>query len=330
MHDLIEKPKLLDQLRHKIQLAGMSRRTEETYRQWVKRYILFHRKTHQRELNEGHVEAFLTHLASNLRVSASSQNQALSALLFLYKRVLEQPLDESIAATRAKRGSFIPTVLTVGEVECLLAAMDGPLKLMAQLTYGAGLRLSEIVGLRVQDIDFAAGRVRVHDGKGRKSRLTLLPRELQSPLLQHLARVRSLHVDDLSKGYGASVTPVEYAQRGTRSSRDFRWQFAFPSRNLFHDQKSGLSGRWHVNPSTLRDAVQKAARKANIRKRTTVHTLRHSFATHLLQGGTDIRVIQSLLGHSDVSTTMIYAHIVDNHKLATVSPFDSLPRRPER
>ena len=322
MDSTIKEPRLLDKLRSKIQLKGYSRATEKIYSYWVKCYILFHGKRHPAEMGRTEIEAFLSDLASHKLASASAQNQALSSLLFLYKCVLEQPIDEPIDALRAKKYNYIPTVLSIEEVQNLLTSMSGTLRLMAELTYGAGTRVSETHALRVQDIDFASKRIVVRDGKGRKDRFTLLPESLIGPLQQHLLKVKALHLTDLARGYGASVTPREYAQRKSCTNKDFIWQFAFPSASLFHDSATGLSGRWHVHISTLQKAVQRAARKADIRKRVSVHTLRHSFATHLLQGGCDVRQIQMLLGHSHINTTMVYAHIVDANQLSVISPLD--------
>lgn len=323
MNVLIREPSLLDKLCNKIRLKGYSRSTEKSYSFWVKRYVLFHSKRHPAEMGVNEVETFLSALASQENSSASTQNQALSALLFLYKHVLDRPLDVPVKAMRAKRYDYIPTVLTVHEVQKLFAALSGTLRLMAELTYGSGLRVSETHSLRVQDIDFSNRRILVRDGKGRKDRFTVLPEKLVTPLQTHLIKVKQLHVKDLAGGYGASVMPRAYAKRMPHASKDFVWQFVFPSRSLFHDKSTGLSGRWHVHTSTLQKAVQRAARVADIRKRVSVHALRHSFATHLLQDGCDIRRIQILLGHTHINTTMVYAHIVDGQQLSVVSPLDS-------
>ena len=248
----------------------------------------------------------------------------MSALIFLYKAVLRAPLEERVQAARAKQYQHIPTVLSVDEVRRLLEHLEGTAQLMAQLTYGAGLRLLEVHRLRVCDLDFEAKRVHVRDGKGRKDRSTLLPAALVSPLRNHLAQVSALHTEDLLLGYGFSVLPRAYYLKNKGASSQFRWQFVFPATKLFHDLKTGLSGRWHISEKVLQTAVRKAADSAEIHRRVTVHTLRHSFATHLLQDGYDIRVIQSLLGHTNVNTTMIYAHIADNLGLSTRSPFDRM------
>lgn len=322
MDSIVKEPRLLDRLRSRIQLKGYSRATERSYAYWVKSYILFHGKCHPAGMGRAEIETFLSHLASRQQASASTQNQALCALLFLYKWVLDRPIEEDIDAIRARKYVHIPTVLSAAEVQRLLGSMSGTLRLMAELTYGAGMRVSETHGLRIQDIDFANRRILVRDGKGRKDRFTLLPGSLVGSLQQHLLRVKKLHLADLSRGFGASVTPREYARRKSSTSKDFIWQFAFPSASLFHDPATGLSGRWHVHVSTLQKAVKRAARRANIGKRVSVHTLRHSFATHLLEGGCDVRKIQMLLGHSRINTTMVYAHIVDARQLSVVSPLD--------
>jgi integron integrase len=325
MSSAIPEPRLLDSLRAKIRLKGYSRATEKTYCHWVRQYVLYHDKQHPRDLGAKDVESFLSALVSFRHASASTQNQALSALLFLYKHVIGHPIDTPIKALRAKKYEHIPSVLSVDEVRKLLSCMTGLPRLMAELTYGSGMRVSETSGLRVQDLDFANRRIVVRDGKGRKDRFTLLPVSLIEQLQSHLMKVKQLHVSDLAKGYGASVLPWAYAKRMPTASKEFNWQFVFPSSALFHDERTGLSGRWHVHHSTLHKAVQIAARQARLHKRVSIHTLRHCFATHLLQAGCDVRQIQVLLGHSHINTTMIYAHIVDAYQLAVASPLDRFP-----
>lgn len=320
----IPELRLLDSLRSKIRLKGYSRSTEKTYCHWVRQYVLYHDKQHPKDLGAKEVEAFLSALVSIRHASSSTQNQALSALLFLYKHVIGHPIDTPIKALRAKKYEHIPSVLSVEEVRSLLDCMAGVPKLMAELTYGSGMRVSETSGLRVQDLDFANKRIVVRDGKGRKDRFTLMPVSLLDQLQAHLIKVKRLHVSDLAKGYGASVLPWAYAKRMSTASKDFAWQFVFPSKVLFHDNRTGLSGRWHVNRSTLQDAVRVAARRAGLQKRASIHTLRHCFATHLLQTGCDVRKIQTLLGHSHINTTMVYAHIVDAYQLGVTSPLDRL------
>jgi integron integrase len=318
------KPRLLDRVRQCIHIKGYSPATESAYVYWIKRFIFFHHKQHPALMGVDEVQEFLTNLAEQEHVSSSTQNQAMSALLFLYKAVLRTPLEERIQASRAKRYQHIPTVLSVDEVRLLFEQLNGTSRLMAQLTYGSGLRLLEVHRLRVCDIDFAAKRVHVRDSKGRKDRSTLLPSSLIPDLRSHLARVSALHTEDLMLGYGNSVLPRAYHLKSKTASRQFRWQFVFPATRLFHDLETGLSGRWHVNESVLQRAVHRAADQAKIHRRVSVHTLRHSFATHLLQDGYDIRIIQTLLGHTNVNTTMIYAHIADNLGLSTRSPFDRM------
>lgn len=317
-------PRLLDQLSAQIRLKGYSRATERNYQYWVRRYVRFHQYQHPADLGAADVEVFLSHLARHYQSSASTQNQALAALLFLYARVLKTPIQEPIDALRAKKPSRVPVVLSEAETARLLAELNGTIRLMAELTYGAGLRLSETLGLRVHDLDLEQRRILVRNGKGQKDRLTIVPMSLVAKLQSHLVRVKALHVDDLARGYGATVLPRSYAQRLTRARSEFSWQFIFPSSSLFHDASTGVNGRWHVHQSTFQRAVALAAKHANICKRVTVHTLRHSFATHLIQAGVDIRRVQMLLGHTHVNTTMIYAHIVDSFQLQVTSPLDSL------
>ena len=320
MNAVIREPRLLDKLCSKVRLRGYSRSTEKNYSYWAKRYILFHDKRHPSEMGIKEVEEFLSNLAVRESASASTQNQ--SALLFLYKHVLDQPIDSPVKALRAKRYDYIPAVLTIDEVQGLFSSLSGMPRLMAELTYGSGLRISETHNLRIQDICFSDRRILVRDGKGRKDRFTILPDKLVAPLQRHLIKVKELHVSDMARGYGASVMPRAYAKRMPHASKDFIWQFVFPSSSLFHDRTTGLSGRWHVHKSTLQKAIQQAARAADIRKRVSAHALRHSFATHLLQGGCDVRRIQTLLGHTRINTTMVYAHIVDGQQLAVISPLD--------
>ena len=255
-------------------------------------------------------------------VAAATQNQALSALLFLYKHVLKSPLDQRLRPARAKQYRHLPTVLSVEEVRRLFCQMSGIKRLMAELTYGAGLRLLEVHRIRVGHIDFEAKRIQILDGKGRKDRYTLLPEDLIRPLSKQLAIVAAIHSDDLLKGLGRAVLPRAFFRKSSEASRQLRWQFVFPSKVTFHDPRSGNSGRWHTNPKGLTIEVSRAAERAGLTKRVTVHTLRHSFATHMLHDGCDIRTLQTILGHTHVNTTMIYAHINDNFSLQVRSPFD--------
>lgn len=318
----LPKPRLLDQARQAVKVRGYAQSTEDVYCHWIKRFILFHDKRHPSTMAAKEVEQFLSYLAEIEYVSASTQNQALSALLFLYKHVLNSPLEQRVQASRAKNYRHLPTVLSVEEVRKLLCEMTGTMRLIAELTYGAGLRLLEVHRIRVGHIDFEAKRVQVLDGKGRKDRYTFLPDDLVKPLQRQLAIVAATHVDDLLKGLGSVVLPRAFARKSKEASRQLRWQFVFPSKSTFHDPRTGNSGRWHLNPTGLQSAVRDAAERANFNKRVTVHTLRHSFATHMLHDGCDIRTLQSLLGHANVNTTMLYAHIHDNFHLAARSPLD--------
>ena len=315
--------KLLDQLRDSVRLKGYSIRTEKTYAQWVLRYILFHHKIHPKDLNETHVEAFLTHLAIAQNVAPATQNQALCALLFLYKYVLKQELNPTtINAVRAKKSKRLPTVLTKNEINRLLAQMSGKYQLMAKLMYGSGMRIMECVRLRVQDIDFQNHQITVRHGKGGDDRITMLPLNLADPLKAHLTRVHRLHQIHLEKGFGTVYMP-NALDRKLRSSSDWRWQYVFPASRLSIDPRSGIKQRHHTNPSSLQRVIKQAADLAQINKRVTSHTLRHSFATHLLESGHDIRTVQELLGHKDVKTTMIYTHVLNRGPLAVKSPLDT-------
>lgn len=315
--------RLLDQLRNKIVVRGLSRSTEAAYLHWTRSYILFHRKRHPLEMSSAEVAEFLSFLAKTHRVSASTQNQALAAILFLYKYVLERDIGP-VNSIRAKKYNPIPVVLTPTEVARLFEHLNEPARLICELTYGAGLRISETLSLRVKDLDFEYSRIIVRDGKGRKDRFTLLPTSLKPALKRQLLLVKKYHVDDLRAGLGASVMPESYARRKYQISQEFIWQFLFPSKVRFNDTETGARGRWHVNISTIQQSIRIASHSAGINKRVTPHVLRHSFATHLLKSGVDIRTIQGLLGHSDLNTTMIYAHLVDNEMISATSPLDSI------
>lgn len=320
-----QPPKLLDQMRQAIRLRNYSYETEKSYVQWVKRYIYFHDKQHPVTLGRAHVEAFLADLAVKGNVAASTQNQALSALLFLYAHVLDQPLGnvEVLWANKPKR---LPIVLTQDEVVAVLVQMIGVPRLVAELLYGSGLRVKEALQLRVQDVDFGQRQLIVRDGKGRKDRATPLPDAVTARLQAQLARCRKLHHRDLQQGYGYVSLPDALARKYPNAERDWIWQFVFPSSNLSHNPREDNERlyRHHLHESTIQRAVKVAARKAKIDKRVTPHIFRHSFATHLLERGTDIRTIQELLGHSDVRTTMIYTHVANRGAFGVRSPLDML------
>jgi integron integrase len=317
-------PRLLDQVRAVLRRKHYSLRTEEAYVGWVRRYVLFHHKRHPCDMGLPEVEAFLTDLAVAQQVAASTQNQALSALLFLYAEVLEQPLEGRVASVRAKQPDRLPTVMSRDEVGRVLDALTGAHQLMAKLLYGSGLRLMECVRLRVKDLDFAQRQVVVRDGKGAKDRVTPLPERLIVPLQEHLHRVALLHQRDLREGYGEVFLPDAFARKAATARRDWIWQYVFPAEQRSTDPRSGAVRRHHVDESGLQKAVRRAAELAQIPKRVTCHTFRHSFATHLLEGGYDIRTVQELLGHRDVSTTMIYTHVLNRGGRGVRSPLDDV------
>lgn len=316
-------PRLLDQVRERIRLKHYSIRTEEAYVHWIRRFIYFHGKRHPRELGARETEQFLTHLAVKGRVSASTQNQAKSALLFLYKEVLEQPLPWLDNIESAQRPKRLPVVLTVEEVESLLQRVQGTTGLMLWLIYGTGMRLMECVRLRVKDVDFARGEITIREGKGFKDRVTMLPVLLEEPLRRHIERVKRLHESDLRAGYGEVYLPYALERKYPNAGREWAWQYVFPSSKIAHDPRSGARRRWHAHESNIQRALRRALRESGIPKLVTPHTLRHSFATHLLHAGYDIRTVQELLGHKDVSTTMIYTHVLNRGGHAVLSPLDA-------
>jgi integron integrase len=317
----VEK-KLLDTVRDAIRLKHYAIRTEEAYVNWIKRFILFHGKRHPKDMGGKEVEAFLTHLAVEGHVAASTQNQALSALLFLYREVLRKDLDTPIAAVRAKESQHLPAVLTKDEVRQVITQISGIHQLQAKLLYGSGLRLLECLRLRVKDLDFERRAIIVRDTKGDHDRVTMLPDSLVAPLEEHLLRVKRLHEQDLAQGYGAVYLPDALERKYPNASREWLWQYVFPSDQLSVDPRSGETRRHHLDESGLQKAVRVAARRAGLDKRVTCHTFRHSFATHLLENHYDIRTVQELLGHKDVRTTMIYTHVLQRGGLAVRSPLD--------
>ena len=318
-----QQPKLLDQVRGKIRLKQYSIRTEQAYTDWVRRFVLFHGKRHPVSMGAVEVEVFLTHLAVERRVAASTQNQAMNALLFLYRDVLGVELPWLDGVQRAKRPQRLPVVLTVQEVQALLGRMSGTPGMVARLLYGGGLRLLEGLRLRVKDIEFARRQVIVREGKGAKDRVTILPDSLIEPLRAHLQWVGLQHKADLALGRAGVYLPFALDRKYPRAGVEWGWQYAFPSHKFSTDPRSGAVRRHHVDEQTIQRAVRQAAREAAIHKPATPHTLRHSFATHLLEQGYDIRTIQELLGHSDVSTTMIYTHVLNRGGRGVVSPLDA-------
>jgi len=324
--------KLLDQLSEALRTKHYSYRTEETYIDWVRRFILFHNKQHPETMGAAEIRAFLAHLATDRIVAASTQNQALSAILFLYREVLHKEI-ETILLTNAKRPERLPTVLNRDEVVRILAQLTGTHKLMTQLLYGSGLRLMECVRLRVKDLDFEYKTITVRDGKGEKDRITPMPDSLIQPLQRQLERVRLLHEEDLAAGFGSVYLPNALDHKYPNAATELTWQYIFPAPKCSLDPRSpGIMRRHHLEPSGLQRSVKDAARKTGIHKRVTCHTFRHSFATHLLQNGYDtqhlrswagVRTVQELLGHKDVRTTMIYTHVLQRGGLAVRSPLDS-------
>lgn len=323
-------PKLLDQVREVMRFRHYSLRTEEAYTGWIRRFILFHGKRHPASLGTEEVRAFLTDLALKGKVAAPTQNQALSALLFLYQQVLRREIGWMDDVPRAQRPTKMPVVCTPEEVRSLLNAIKGgTARLMAQLLYGSGLRLMECVRLRVKDIDLAKCHIVVRDGKGAKDRMTMLPVQLADPLRRHLTKVKMQHEDDLAEGFGDVYLPFALARKYPRASREWPWQYVFPSQKRSADPRNiaAPERRHHVSELVLQRAVKEAVRAAQLTKPASCHTLRHSFATHLLENGSDIRTIQELLGHKDVSTTMIYTHVLNRPGIGVKSPLDVVKGR---
>jgi integron integrase len=321
------KAKLLDQVREVLRVKHYSLRTEETYVQWIRRFLKFHRDRtgawkHPRELGRADVAEFLSHLAMVNHVSAATQNQALNAVLFLYTQVMGTELGDLGEFPRANKPRRTPVVLSREEVLRLLASLEGSWRLMAQVLYGTGLRLMELLRLRVLDIDFARNQIVVRGGKGDKDRVTMLPEALKDGLQRHLERVRLLWGKDVQEGFGEVYLPEGLARKYPRAAREWRWQWVFPSRSRSRDPRSGRERRHHVQETGLQRAVKAGLELSGITKRATCHTLRHSFATHLLENGYDIRSVQDLLGHKDVSTTQIYTHVMMKPGLGIRSPLD--------
>jgi len=317
-------PSLGERVRQAMRLRHLSSRTEEAYLHWMQRYFRFHGQRHPRELGAEHVTAFLSSLATTGRVSASTQNQALAALLFLYREVLEQDLPWLSDVVRAKTPSRLPVVLSRDEVRAVLSRMDGAPRLMATLLYGSGLRLLECCRLRVKDLDFARRQVTVRQGKGDKDRATMLPDAVRRPLLEHLRRVRAQHERDLAAGAGWVELPGALSRKLPAAGREWAWQWVFPATRTYLEPASGQHRRHHLHETVVQQAVRRAVLAAGLGKRATCHTFRHSFATHLLEDGSDIRTVQELLGHRDVATTMIYTHVLNRGPAGVRSPVDRL------
>jgi integron integrase len=314
-------PGLVQRYREELQTRHYARRTVKTYELWLRRLLRFHGMRHPRDMGSAEVNAFLTHLAVDLKVSASTQNQALASLLFLYRELLERDLElEGVVRARTRRR--LPVVLSEAEVRAVRDRLEGQPALVVGLLYGSGLRLMEALRLRVKDLDFERRELTVRDGKGGKDRLTLLPQSLVAELQQHLLGVRRLHQADLAAGWGRVLMPNALARKYPNADREWAWQWVFPQEHRWHDRASGIQGRHHLDPSIVQKAVKRAVAEAGVTKSASCHTFRHSFATHLLERGQDIRTIQELLGHQDVSTTMIYTHVLNRGPLGVRSPAD--------
>ncbi len=317
-------PKFLDQLRESLRVRHYSLRTEDAYFDWARRFILFHGKRHPKDMGAPEVQAFLTHLAVDRHVSPSTQNQAKAALLFLYRNLLYTNLPWLSEVIHAKASPRLPVVLTPGEVRVLLDQMEGFMALVARLLYGTGMRLMEGLRLRVKDVDFDRREIIVRDGKGGKDRVTMLPDCLVEPLRAHLAQVQALHAKDLEEGFGEVFLPDALAEKFKAAPRAWGWQWVFPSSARSVDPRSGKVRRHHIQPESVQKAVRQAARSGEVTKLITPHVLRHSFATHLLAAGHDIRTVQELLGHKDVETTMIYTHVLNRGGKGVPSPLDQI------
>ena len=320
---MAEPPKLLDRLRAAIRARHYSARTEEAYVMWVRRYILYHGKRHPSAMGADEVNAFLSSLAVDEKVSASTQNQALSALLFCYREVLEDPLPWLSEIVRAHRPQRLPVVLSVDEVQQVIAEVENRYRLIVQLLYGSGLRLLEALTLRVKDVDFGRGQLTIRDPKWKRDRTTMMPRAVTAELHEQFARARFVHQDDLAAGFGRVWLPDALAKKYPNAAVDWRWQWVFPAPGRWR-AADGQEGRHHVHETNVQRAVQRAAIAADVGHRVTCHTFRHSFATHLLERGHDIRTVQELLGHRDVATTMIYTHVLRHGARGVRSPLDPL------
>ena len=317
------KPKLLDQLRQALKARHYSPKTEKAYVFWVKRYIFFHDVRHPAKMGETEINSFLTHLAVNEKISASTQNQALAALLFLYRYVVGRKIGD-LEVVRARKPIRLPVVMTREEVKAVLVNLSGDKWLMASLLYGAGLRLMECLSLRVQDIDFQSNEILVRNGKGAKDRISMLPGVCKIPLQEHLKTVKRLHERDLAEGWGRVKMPDALDRKYPNAPKDWRWQWVFPQGSRWKNTATGEEGRHHVDKSILQKAVRQAVASSGLTKRASCHTFRHSFATPLLEAGYDIRTVQELLGHKDVKTTMIYTHVLNRGPSCVTSPLDGL------
>jgi integron integrase len=319
-----QPPKLLDQVRTTIRLRGMNYRTEQSYTDWIERLIVFQGKRHPKELGAVEIRDFLAHLVNDRNVAPSTQNQALHALLFLYREVLQIDLPVIGDLQPAKKETRLPTVFTREEAQEILGQMEGKTALMAGLLYDTGVRLGELLRLRVKDIDFAQNQILVRQGKGKKDRVTMLPQSLKGNLHEHLAEVKLMHEADLWEGFGNVLLPYALEKKYPEAVREWKWQYVFPAPKRSIDPRSRIERRHHLDQSVLQRAVKEAMRKAGVTKHGSCHTFRHSFATHLLEAGHNIRAVQELLGHAEMSTTMVYTHVLNRGGLGVRSPFDTI------
>lgn len=319
------KLKLMDQVSQVLRYHHYAYRTEQTYRDWIIRYVKFHgAKKHPKYMGKQEIDAFLSHLAVNRKVSAATQKQALNAIIFLYRHVLDIEISEKLEPVRAKKHRRMPVVMSQIEVQTVLSSMNGIHQLMAKLLYGGGLRLMECIRLRIKDLDFDQNLIYVRSGKGGKDRTTLFPAAIQKKMDVQIKMVKALHDGDLENGFGEVYLPESLARKYSGAAREYRWQYVFPAKKISTDPRSGKKQRHHVMESGLQKAIKTAVNRAGITKRVTTHTFRHSFATHLLENGVNIRVVQELMGHADVKTTEIYTHVMAKDINAVVSPLDSL------
>jgi len=318
----MKKKKLIDQLTEEIRRRNYSYSTEKTYSQWIVRFVRFHNYTHPKFLKENDVVSFLNYLANDLNVAASTQNQALSAIVFLYSHILSKPLDHLDKLKRAKKPKRLPVVLTEQEAMAIINSMNGVPKLVLSLLYGSGLRISEALRLRLLDLDLDYKQITVHNGKGLQDRVTMIPDTLVDKIRIQIQKVKNLHRLDLEKGLGETILPKALARKYPTAAKDVRWQYLFPSKKRSVDPRSGVRHRYHISQRDIRRAVRRAVNKHQIHKHVTPHTFRHSFATHLLSSGYDIRTVQELLGHKSVKTTMIYTHVLNKGGHGVKSPLD--------
>ena len=318
------KPKLLDQLSQAMRSRHYSRSTGTTHIHWIKRFTFFHHVRHPQEMAEPEINAFLTHLAVKEHVSASTQNQALCAIIFLYKYAINRKIGDIGGVIRARKPVRLPVVMTRDEVKAVLSNLTGDKWIIAYLIYGTGLRLLECLRLRIQELDFNKNQIIVRSGKGDKDRITMFPESVKKPLIEHLSKVKKIHESDVANGFGRVFLPDALVRKYPNASKEWRWQWVFPQETLWQNKKTDERGRHHIDESIIQKSVKDAVTRAGLVKRATCHTFRHSFATHLLEDGYDIRTVQELLGHKDLKTTMIYTHVLNKGPSAVRSPADSL------